>query len=408
MHRVMIHGIIVLIFLSGVVTGEDRFVEWRGENGQGHARAQNLPVKWSKTEGIAWKATIPGNGWSTPVIADGKVWVTTGIDTPASQAEKERRRKTTTNSQPLTISRHVSLRAICLDLETGGILRDIEVLTEQDPQMIHQVNSYATPSPILDGNRLYCHYGPMGIAALDIKSGKVVWTNRTLRVKHENGPGSSPVLWKDYLLIHCDGIDVQYIVAIDKNTGKIAWKTDRSGELNENPQLRKSYATAIVTEIHGNPLAISPAADWVYGYDPSSGKELWKLNYGQLGFSNAARPIAGNGLVFVTTGYMKAALLALEIQTDGGRQQPVVKWRFDRQVPNVSSPLLVGNELYLASDNGIVTCLNSTTGEVHWVHRMGARFWASPLYADGKIYFFERDGVTTVIEPGVKYNELGT
>jgi len=247
----------------------------------------------------------------------------------------------------------------------------------------------------------------MGIAALDIKSGKVVWTNRTLRVKHENGPGSSPVLWKDYLLIHCDGIDVQYIVAIDKNTGKIAWKTDRSGELNENPQLRKSYATAIVTEIHGNPLAISPAADWVYGYDPSSGKELWKLNYGQLGFSNAARPIAGNGLVFVTTGYMKAALLALEIQTDGGRQQPVVKWRFDRQVPNVSSPLLVGNELYLASDNGIVTCLNSTTGEVHWVHRMGARFWASPLYADGKIYFFERDGVTTVIEPGVKYNELG-
>lgn len=406
MLRLILQTLALSIVLAGNLQAGDLFPEWRGINGQGHADAENLPVQFSEAD-AAWKHKVPGLGWSTPVVVDGKVWVTTGIDKEASPERKEIVKKTTTSSQPLIISSHVSLRVQCLDLATGKVLKDIEVLTEENPQFIHQVNSYATPTPIVDGDKLYCHYGPMGIACLDMKTEKVLWTNRTLRVKHENGPGSSPILWKDRLFIHCDGIDLQYIVALDKNTGEILWKTMRTGELREEPQLRKAYATSIIVNVNGKDQLVSPAADWIFGYDPESGEELWKTSYGVLGFSNAGRPVAAHGMVYINTGYLKSELLALKIVEQDGKYEGKIQWRFNKQVPNVSSVLIVGDEMYFASDNGIVTCLNAKTGESIWVHRMGSRYWASPLFADGKIYFFERDAVVTVIEPGKEYKELG-
>jgi len=386
--------------------GADRWPEWRGETGQGISQAKDLPVRWSEEKGVAWKTKVPGRGWSTPVIENGQIWLTTARDEPASEEEIERRRKTTTNGQPLIFSRFVSLRAVCVDLDTGTLLRDLEVLSEQNPDYIHRENTYATPTPILANGRLYCHYGPCGIACLDTDSGKVLWTNRSLRVKHENGPGSSPVLWQDKLFIHCDGIDEQYLVALNKNTGEIAWKTKRSGELNDNPQLRKSYATPLVTEVNGETQLVSPAADWVYGYDLDSGKELWRLNYGELGFSNAARPVAGNGLLYIATGYMKASMLAVRVTKSGDEQQAEIAWRCTKQVPNVSSPLVIGDRMYFVSDQGIASCLDAQTGETHWTERIGKHFWASPLYADGRIYFFDRDGTTTVVAAADEYERL--
>ena len=220
-----------------MVSAGDQWPEWRGPGGQGYAQVRDLPVSWSETEHVAWKVVVPGRGWSTPVIENGRVWVTTGIDTPASKADAERRRKTSTNAQPLTISESVSLRAVGLDLKTGEVLHDIEVISQRDPQMIHQQNTYATPTPIIENGRLYCHYGPYGMACLDVETQKVLWRNQALDVKHENGPGSSPVLWGDHLIVHCDGIDQQYIVAIDKNTGKQAWKTHRTGHQRDDVQL---------------------------------------------------------------------------------------------------------------------------------------------------------------------------
>lgn len=282
--------IAAFILSTDSMRAADRWPEWRGETGQGISQAKNLPVHWSEGTGVVWKTNVPGRGWSTPVIENRRIWLTTAHDEPASEEEAERRRKTTTNSQPLIISKFVSLRAVCVDLDSGTLLRDIEVLSEQDPDFIHRENTYATPSPVLENGHLYCHYGSCGIACLDTESGKVLWTNRNLRVKHENGPGSSPVLWQDQLFIHCDGIDEQYVVALNKDTGEINWKTKRSGKLNDNPQLKKSYATPLVTEVNGELQLVSPGADWVYGYDLDNGKELWRLNYGELGFSNARGP----------------------------------------------------------------------------------------------------------------------
>ncbi len=405
----LIHNVFVpaiLLCTTRMSLAGDSWPEWRGATGQGISDATNVPTSWSEKENIAWKTKVPGLGWSSPIVADGKVWVTTAIDVPASEEDAERRRKASTNSQPLIISESVSLRAVSLDLETGELHQNIEVLTEQEPQEIHIKNSYASPTPIIENGRLYCHYGPYGTACIDVKSGEVLWTNRSLRVKHENGPGSSPILWNDLLIVHCDGIDQQYIVALDKRTGKQVWKTPRTGKLGENVQTRKAYATSLVIPVNGDPQVISPAADWVYGYEPSSGRELWKLSYGELGFSNSARPIAGHGLIYICTGYMQSRMLAVKVEEQNGKCSPEIAWQYKRQVPNVASPLLIGQEIYFASDNGIASCIDAKTGEPHWTERIGRRFWASPLYADGKIYFFDDDGTTTVIAPGKTYRQL--
>ena len=208
------------------------------------------------------------------------------------------------------------------------------------------------------------------------------------------------------MIIHCDGIDQQYIVALNTVTGKQVWKTKRSGKPHEDIQMRKAYSTSLVVDVNGTQQIVSPAADWVYGYDPRSGRELWKLPYGKLGFSNAPRPITGHGLVYVCTGYMKSEMLALRLSPDNATSPPEVSWRFKRGVPNVSSPLLVGDAIYFASDNGIATCIDAKTGAQHWSQRIGKRFWASPLYADGRIYFFDYDGATTVIEPNTSFRKL--
>lgn len=396
---------VLLATFTGVAFAGDRFPEWRGVNGQGHAAAKNLPSQWSDSKNVGWKVEIPGRGWSTPVIENGQVWLTTAVDVKASKAEEARRRKLSTNSQPLRISSSVSCRVIGIDLNSGKVLRNVEVLSEKDPQYIHVQNTYATPTPVIENGRLYCHYGPSGTACYDIKANKVLWTNRTLRVKHENGPGSSPILWRDLLIIHCDGIDKQYITALSKKTGKQVWKTMRSGKLKENPQLKKSYATSLIVDVGGKPVLISPAADWLYGYEPATGKELWKISYGTLGFSNAGRPIAGDGMVYTCTGYMRSQMLAIKLGEEGATK-PTVAWTFKRQVPNVSSPLLIGDEIYFASDNGVASCIDARTGKTHWTQRIGKKFWASPLYADGKIHFFSIDGITTVIKPGKEYQQL--
>ena len=398
--------LLTLIFaVVASVSAGDSWPEWRGATGQGVSDVTDLPVAWGEDENMAWKTAIRGRGWSSPVIADGKVWVTTATHVPASKAEAIERRKQSTNSLPMIVSNSATMFVVCLDLKSGETLYEKELLSAKHPDMIYIDNSYATPTPIVHGGHLYCHFGPYGMLCLDTATLEIVWTNRTLDVKHENGPGSSPVLWNDLLIVHCDGVDQQYIVAIDRHTGDEVWKTTRSGKLHENVQMRKSYSTPLVVGVAGQPQVISAAADWVYGYEPTDGRELWKMAYGDLGFSNAARPVAGHGLVYICTGYMQSQLLAIRPGDATGRKSELA-WRFTKQVPAVSSPLLVGNLLYMVSDKGIATCLDARSGEMLWKERIGKNYWASPMLADGRIHFFDRDSTTTVIEPGRTFHKL--
>jgi outer membrane protein assembly factor BamB len=223
---------------------------------------------------------------------------------------------------------------------------------------------------------------------------------------HENGPGSSPILYRDLVIFHADGSDKQFIAALDKQTGKLAWKTKRSGALRNHLQLKKAYGTPILLEEDGQLQLISPAADWLYSYDPGTGRELWKLSYGMLGFSIAPRPVAGHGMVYMSTCFTRPQLLAIGLN-HGSNASPAIQWKFRQGVPTISSPLLVGDNLYYVSDSGgIVTCLDAHSGQDHWRERIGGNHAASPLFADGNIYFCSREGETSILRPGKTFQVL--
>lgn len=379
--------------------------QWRGPGGQGHAvGAKQLPVQFGDQTNVVWKVQVPGRGWSSPVIAGQEIWLTTAIESPLSDEEKKQRLAGNTGNEPLNISGPISLRAICVDRTSGKIVANVELLTEPRPDPIHNLNSFASPSPILENGRLYCYFGTHGLACLDTETRKVLWTNRDHRLKHENGPGSTPTLWQDLLIFHCDGSDVQYITAIDKHTGKTVWKTPRSGELNANPQLKKAYGTPLMVTLGERPLLLSPGADWLYAYDPATGAEQWKSSYGVLGFSIVPRPVFGGGMLFMSTSFMQAEILAWRL--GDGRSAPEIAWRFKKQAPQMPSPLLVDNELYIVNDRGVATCLDAQKGDAVWSERLGGNFCSSPLFADGRIYVGNREGHLFVLRPGKKFELL--
>ena len=374
---------------------------WRGPDGQGGSQARDLPLKWSETQNVVWKTSIPGRGWSTPVIGTEQIWLTTGIETAAAPEDAERRLKSNTGGQPVTLVERVSLRAICVDRATGALEHDIELFLKAEPQWVHKDNTYASPSPILEEGRLYCHFGAYGTACVDTDTGDVLWRNASLSVMHENGPGGSPILWKDYLFLNCDGSDRQFVVALHKTTGEVVWKTERSGEMNANPQLKKSYGTCVVQTVNGVSELISTGSDWLYGYDLETGRELWKLSYGALGFSIVPKPVVRDEWIYLSTSFMRPQILAVRNE---GNRAPEIAWRSTRGAPLVPSPLLIGEELYFVSDSGgILTCLDADTGQEHYRERMGGNYYASPIYADGRIYFVSREGKTSVIAVGTEF-----
>ncbi|MEY4484606.1 MAG: Serine/threonine-protein kinase AfsK [Verrucomicrobiota bacterium] len=377
--------------------------QWRGVDGQGHAQGTGYPLKWSETEGVIWKTEIPGRGWSSPVIWKNQIWLTMAIEIASSPERAAERMKANKSDQPLTLLDEVKLHVVCLDRESGRLLQDIEVLTERDPQWVHKLNSYASPSPVIEDGRLYAHFGTFGTVCVDTATNKVLWKNTDLKLMHENGPGSSTYLAGDHVIFNGDGSDVQFVAALDKATGKVAWKTLRTGAMHDNVQFKKNYGTPLLVDMNGKSTLVSNGADWVYGYEPATGKELWKRSYGMLGFSLSSRPVAGHGMVYYSTGFMKPTMQALRYE---GLSEPEIAWTYTKGAPTMSSPILVGEELYFVNDGGILTCLDAKTGNENYRERLGGNFNASPLFADGRLYFFSREGLTHVIAPGKSFQKL--
>ncbi len=385
----------------------DSWPQWRGPEGQGHApEAHDLPVTWSETENVAWKTPLPGRGWSSPVIQGDRIWLTTALQTTLSDEERRARLAGVPRSGQLALSGPVSFRALCVDRATGKILHDVELFRVESPAPIHSLNSYASPSPVLADGRLFCHFGAFGTVCVDTATATVAWTNRDLVVNHENGPGSSPVLWRDRLILTLDGSDVQEVAALEPATGRLAWKTPRSGELRPDPDQKKAYGTPLVVALGGRDVLLSPGADWIYGYDPATGKELWKTNYGVLGYSVVPRPVVAHGLAFISTSFNNPEVLALRL--GDGSAAPAIAWREKKAAPNKPSLLVVDDELYVMSDKGVVSCLDTRTGDAHWTERLGGNFSSSPLFADGRIYVGNHEGKTFVIRPGKTFDLVAT
>jgi outer membrane protein assembly factor BamB len=399
--------VLCLFALPASAWAEVEWPQFRGPQGDGRAAVQRAPLKWSETEHVAWKTPVPGRGWSSPVIGDGVLWVTTAIEKPADEAQLARAKlKLVLNplAKEMSIVGTVLLHAVGVDVATGKVLHDVPLFEVRSPPAVHSLNSFASPSPILDGQRLYCHFGTFGTACVNAAAGQVVWKT-TLPNEHSVGPGSSPVLFRDRLIVPCDGTESQQVVALDVDTGKEVWKTKRPKMTGTVGDLHKAFSTPLMVEHEGKPQAIAVGAQWVVAYDPGTGDELWKVRFGE-GFSNVPRPIVGNGMVYICTGYMQPQLWAIKLGGKGDVTETHVAWQVRKQVPAMSSPILVDDLIYMITDQGVLTAVDALTGETAWQQRVSGNYSASPLFAGGKLFLSNREGRTTVIAPGRQYQEV--
>lgn len=384
------------------------WTQFRGPQGDGHAAAKGLVSQWSETSNILWKGAVPGKGWSSPVFANGIIWVTSA-ETSNLMGEELDKAKEKLSKNPLAkemeVVGSISLSAVGIDAATGEVKAKVPLFKIEQPDPVHSLNSYASPSPILDGEQLYCHFGTWGTACVNTKTSKIVWKTN-LPTKHSVGPGSSPCLCGKVLVIPCDGIDAQFVIGLDTATGKEVWKTQRPPMAGSEVETHKAFSTPLLIEHEGKQQVVVPGAQWVVAYEPSTGKSLWQVNYAP-GFSNVPRPVFSNGIVYVCTGYMVPELWAIRVDGKGDVTASHVAWKIKQQVPAMSSPIVVGEEVYFVSDNGIVTCVNAATGEQYWKKRIGGNFSASPMLADGKLFFCSREGETTLLKPGKTFEEIG-
>ena len=351
--------------------------DFRGPGGQGHSSERGLPFEWSESRNVGWKTAVPGLGWSSPVVANGKVWITTAVE-----------------------QRGISLRAIAFDVVSGREVVNVEVFKiPTDRRGINPKNSWASPTPVLDGDRVYVHFGADGTAALS-SSGEILWKAR-FDYQSQHGAGGSPIVHGDLLIVNCDGSDVAFVIALDKTTGKTRWKTNRGVPADQ------AYTTPIVIRAADRDQLISVGAFRARAYDPLTGQEIWRVRYDE-GFSNVPRPVFAHGLVFIATGFQQPELLAVRPDGTGDVTKTHVAWTLKRGAPLTPSPLIVGDELYLVNDGGIASCIEARSGAVIWQQRLGGTYSASPVFADGRIYFLAEQGVTTVIAPGRDFRRLAT
>ncbi|MFN0052233.1 MAG: PQQ-binding-like beta-propeller repeat protein [Planctomycetales bacterium] len=411
--RGLILGIVIGLaggMLPGASQGaDDAWPQFRGPDGQGRAPVGKIPARWSETENVRWKTAIPGKGWSSPVIENGVCWLTTAVIKEATAKQKQQVLRDKLANSPLAnemeIIDSVALRAVAVDLKSGKLLHDVLLFQYRDPEPVHSLNSYASPTPVLKEGRLYCHFGNMGTACVDTQQAQVLWKTR-LATEHSVGPGSSPVLYDKLLIIPCDGTEAQSVVALDASNGEPVWKTKRPPMTGSMGDFHKAFSTPLIIQEETGDQVVVPGAQWVVSYNPHTGEPLWQVRHGE-GFSNAPCPVYSQGTVFICTGYMTPELLAIRIDGHGDVTDTHVTWRLKKQVPAMPSPVLVDRVVYIVSDQGVVTCADAASGEVRFQKRVGGNYSASPLVADSKLLFANRDGEVTVVQASATWQELG-
>ena len=390
-----------ILLTSACVAAHAETADWpdfRGPWADGRAVAKGdtnligLPWRWSETENVKWRTPIPLKGWSTPVVLGGQIWLTTA--TPDGH----------------------DFFALCIDQASGKALLDKQVFHCDQPEPLgNDMNSYASPSAAVEPGRVYVHFGSYGTACLDTATFDVVWRRNDLPCRHYRGPGSSPLLFRNLLILTMDGVDVQYMAALDKATGKTVWKTDRTAIWNDldadgkplgGGDYRKSFSTPIIIDPAGGAQMLSVGAKAIYSYDPGDGRELWKLRH--EGYSPAARPLFDNGVGYAATGNGSAEMLALRVNGHGDVTDNAVIWRVKRGSPRMPSPVLADGMLFMMTDAGIASCVDASTGAELWRERIGGGYSASLLYGDGRVYFLSQEGKAAVIKASRAFEPVST
>jgi len=380
--------------------------QFRGPNGDGVSLAENVPARIGENEALKWKTNLPGRGWSSPVFDGKSLWVTTAEEIFPTEEERLRILKEAGEDEKVFAARQVASRielsVVRINYETGEIQAGIPLTTIENPQTIHAQNSFASPTPVLADGILFAHFGAFGTFAVDTAANSILWQKK-IALEHGVGPGSSPFVHDGRLILICDGVDRQFVTALDAKTGNSLWSRDRPEMRAPSGDQRKSYNTpTLIRGMNGRDQIICMGAQWLVSYAPATGEELWKLDHGS-GFSVVPRPVYSekHGLLYISTGFGKPELIAL--RTDGTGDitgSDKIVWRETKRIPARPSPLLVGDELYVIADGGIASCFDAGTGTLHWTERIDGNYSASPLFADGHVFVASHEGVVTVFKPG--------
>ena len=350
------------------------------------ADAAGLPVEFDEEagEGILWKVSLKTLGHSSPIIGHGKVWVTSATKDGKQQFIH------------------------AFDADTGKVLHERLLFENAEPESLNNpINTYASPSCALTDDAVFVHFGSYGTARLNADTAETVWERRDIKCRHYRGPGSSPILFEDLLILTFDGVDAQFLTALDTKTGNTVWRTDRStdyGDLDKNGQpkregdLRKAYSTPAYVQVGQTTQLVSVGSRAGFAYDIRTGKEIWGIRHGE--FNAAAPPCFFNGTAILNTGSRKAQLMAVKLEdgTKGDVTDSHVVWNRKKGNSRLAAPLLVDGRIFMISDTGVANCVDAENGEQIWQGRVGGTHVASPITANGMIYFASEEGDVTGIE----------
>lgn len=405
----------------------ENWPSFRGLN-QGHAANDvQVPLTWSDSESIKWKVPVDGKAWSSPIVVDGVIYLTTAIETPNPKPKAPPARPVPEKSdpkeedsdapkggkaakgkgkakpkRPTKPDSKLSLRAMALKLDTGQEIWN-EELFQLETGRIHKKNSHASPTPLFEKGRIYVHFGHHGTACLNASDGSTIWKRNSLTYKPVHGSGSSPILVGDKLVYSADGATDPKLIALNKSDGTVAWQTPR------NIEVRKSFSfcTPLLIEVNGKQQIISPCSGAVVSYHPETGEEIWRCRWGE-GYSVTPRPVFAHGLIFASSGFDRANVYAIKPDGKGDVTETHLVWKHSKMVPRESSFIIVGDEFYMNDDKGILTCLDAKTGEQHYVERISpeGNYSASPVYASGHLFFTNENAITTVVKPGKTFNKV--
>ena len=366
--------------LTASASAQEAWPEFRGTDGAGQIKDGAIPTDFSESN-VQWKIAVPGRAWSSPVVWGDQVWVTTA----------------TIDGKRMS--------ALCFDLETGEKLHDVLIHENESPYFCHDANTYASPTPAIEKDRIYVHFGRYGTSCLDTSTGEILWQRTDIQCDHFRGPASSPVLSDALLMFAMDGVDQQFVIALEKQTGETAWRTPRAINYGtDNGDFKKAYATGTIVDVGQSQLLILPAAVATAAYDITDGQPKWTVYHG--GMNASARPIAiDTETVLITNGFGK--LLSVDPNAEGDATETHVHFERSKVAPKKSTPVVVNKLAFMVSDKGVASCIDTKTGEEQWVKRLGGKFAASPITDREKILALSESGKIHIFAASKKYQSLG-
>lgn len=378
--------LLVLISVSSAFAAE--WGEFRGPNRDGTVEAR-LPIAWSEGKNLTWKKEIHGLGWSTPLISEGKIWITTATE----------------NGREMSI--------LCLDEKTGGTLLDRVMITNDNPEPLsNPMNTYASPTGFVEQGSAYFHFGSYGTICIDTETFETIWDRRDIRCSHWRGPASSIAQWENTLILTLEGADQQYFIALDKESGETLWRRDRSTNFNDDKEgipansgdMRKAYSTPIFVKVGDTVQMISNGAKAAWAYDVETGDEIWNVHYPTHSPSSRTIYSPETDMVYINTGLGKAELWAVKLDPEarGDISESHVAWKIFKRTQKRSSPVLANGLIFMAN-GGVASCVDSVTGEIHWAERAGGEYSSSLIAAGDLVYMFDEEGLCTIVKAAKEF-----